>query len=249
LLSYSIILQDLVKEFKLTCAKALINSIGHGWDKKLPDQHIRILKVISDGKTFQAELEHFHVDHLPYFLALSWAWPKTEYGETLTSQSFLCNRKHFTIPTSLHKALLCLAPQSSPSSFRVWIDAICINQKDTAEKNVLVPAIGTVFGRANKVDIWLGEESDDSHMIMDEKLMKSIYRSLRKAEGMVLYGQLPDLGLPDESDPLWPAIGNLLLRRWFSRLWIVQEVVLAQKIERFLRWSFSALGMACPPEQ
>jgi hypothetical protein len=50
---------------------------------------------------------------------------------------------------------------------------------------------------------------------------------------MVIHSELHDLGLPDVSDRLWPAIGNLFLRRWFVRRWIVQEVVLAQEIDVF----------------
>jgi hypothetical protein len=197
----------------------------------LPDHHIRILKVMSDGETFEAEIETFHVDHLPYFLALSWTWPKAEHGETLATEYFQCRGKQSTIPTSLHKALLCLSPQPSPSSFRIWIDAICINQYDTTEKNVQVPMMSTIYGCANKVIVWLGEAGHYTDMIMNEEVIELIVRGLRQAEGAVLRHQLPGLGLPDASNRLWPAIGNLLNRRWFSRLWIVQEVLLAQKID------------------
>jgi hypothetical protein len=94
----------------------------------LPEQHIRLLKVTSDGQACEAELEKFHMDDLPYFLALSWTWPKVEHKETLSTESFLCNGKHMIIPTSLYNALLCLSARSGPSSFRIWVDAVCIYQ-------------------------------------------------------------------------------------------------------------------------
>ena len=196
----------------------------------LPHHYIRILKVNSDGETYEAELEDIHVDH-PYFLPLSWTWPKAEYGDTLATESFLCNGKHFTIQTTLHKALLCLSSQSAPSSFRIWIDAICINEEDAAEKSVQVPMMSTIYGRANRVVVWLGDASHDSDLIMNEGFMGSIVQKLESTVGRVRYSQLPGLGLPEKSDRLWLAIGNLLQRRWFSRLWIVQEVVLAQEID------------------
>jgi hypothetical protein len=65
----------------------------------LPEQHIRLLKVISVGQACEAELENFHMDDLPYFLALSWTWPKVKHKETPSTESLLCNGKHMTIPT------------------------------------------------------------------------------------------------------------------------------------------------------
>ena len=116
--------------------------------KKLPDQHIRILKVTSNGEKFEAELQQFHIEHLPFFLALSWTWPKAENGDSLATDSFKCDGLPFTIPATRYNALTCLLPQRCPSSLRIWIEAISINQHDAAEKNVQVPMMSLIYGRA-----------------------------------------------------------------------------------------------------
>jgi Heterokaryon incompatibility protein (HET) len=38
----------------------------------------------------------------------------------------------------------------------IWIDAICINQKDIGEKNVQVPLMGEIYASAACVIVWLG---------------------------------------------------------------------------------------------
>ena len=37
---------------------------------------------------------------------------------------------------------------------KLWVDAICINQKDNEEKSVQVKNMATVFGKARKVLAW-----------------------------------------------------------------------------------------------
>lgn len=37
----------------------------------------------------------------------------------------------------------------------VWIDAICINQRDEVEKSVQVNMMGDIFKRAEKIVVWL----------------------------------------------------------------------------------------------
>lgn len=37
----------------------------------------------------------------------------------------------------------------------LWVDAICINQRDEVEKSVQVNMMGDIFKRAEKVVVWL----------------------------------------------------------------------------------------------
>jgi hypothetical protein len=40
----------------------------------------------------------------------------------------------------------------------VWVDAICINQKDEKEKNQQVRAMSEVYSQAVEVSAWLGPQ-------------------------------------------------------------------------------------------
>jgi hypothetical protein len=48
----------------------------------------------------------------------------------------------------------------------LWIDAICINQKDTAERNEQVKQMGKIYKFAERVIVWLGPEFPSSKLTM-----------------------------------------------------------------------------------
>ena len=48
----------------------------------------------------------------------------------------------------------------------MWVDAICINQADDAEKSHQVSLIGEIYYNAKDVTIFLSEERDDSTIVM-----------------------------------------------------------------------------------
>jgi hypothetical protein len=45
---------------------------------------------------------------------------------------------------------------------RYWIDALCINQQDNAEKSHQVAHMGAIYSNARRVAVWLGRQKDDS---------------------------------------------------------------------------------------
>jgi hypothetical protein len=45
-----------------------------------------------------------------------------------------------------------------------WVDAICINQADIAERSNDVARIGDIFSKARQVTVWLGPKSEDSDL-------------------------------------------------------------------------------------
>lgn len=83
----------------------------------------------------------------------------------------------------------------------LWIDQICVNQADISERNQSVAAMGKIYSYANRVLVYLGEDGEGSAEAMD-------YIASRTGA--------------HESIP------KLLERPWFSRVWVLQEVALAQ---------------------
>jgi hypothetical protein len=45
----------------------------------------------------------------------------------------------------------------------MWIDAICINQEDSSERNHQVGQMSLIYSQALMVIVWLGPETEDSH--------------------------------------------------------------------------------------
>lgn len=57
--------------------------------------------------------------------------------------------------------------RSSETERVLWIDAMCINQKDIDERNRQVWLMGQVYSKAKAVIIWLGPQSEDSDLAME----------------------------------------------------------------------------------
>ena len=54
----------------------------------------------------------------------------------------------------------------------LWVDAVCIYQKDDAEKTSQVQDMGSIFKKAREVVVWLGLERDEGESAM--KLLQSL---------------------------------------------------------------------------
>lgn len=50
---------------------------------------------------------------------------------------------------------------------QLWVDAICIDQRNTKERNEQVPNMDKIYGNAKSVCIWLGEGDVHSNLAMD----------------------------------------------------------------------------------
>ena len=101
----------------------------------------------------------------------------------------------------------------------IWIDAICINMDDLAERNAQIPLMRTIFSKARQVIVWLGEPSP---------------RDLPAIETLNHPEFLP---IPEARSAWTPSLlkqTELYTRNldhlWFTRVWAVQEYVLAQKV-------------------
>ena len=118
----------------------------------------------------------------------------------------------------------------------LWIDAICINQDDLVERSAEVLEMGSIYGHAKEVIVWLGPSSEDSRLAI-ETLNKLAEGRWFVPEDYCFYNE-PDSWAaflwktPEAlvSNALsWFAIKDLLHREWFSRLWVYQEIMLAKK--------------------
>lgn len=106
---------------------------------------------------------------------------------------------------------------------RLWVDAICINQSDMRERGCQVSIMGSVYQRAKIVYAWLGEEADNSAEAM----------GLLQILQTILFGGSPNqIQLLRAENFLsgWRALIPLLRRPYWTRAWIVQEILLAENV-------------------
>ena len=92
--------------------------------------------------------------------ALSYTW-----GDSKTTDMILLEDKPCPVTSNLHSALQHLRLKESPR--HVWIDALCINQRNDKEKSAQVQIMGDIYRQASRVLAWLEKAADDSDLAMD----------------------------------------------------------------------------------
>lgn len=107
----------------------------------------------------------------PTFTALSYVWG---HGRTT---SIHCNGSAFAITPNCKEALISL--RSIEENLCIWVDAICINQEDDAEKDSQIRMMGEIYTFAQVTWIWLGPEDDRCTRAIESLKMVSVLRPPR----------------------------------------------------------------------
>ncbi|KAH6898141.1 heterokaryon incompatibility protein-domain-containing protein [Thelonectria olida] len=162
----------------------------------------------------------------PKYEALSYTWRPVNPLHPIK-----LNKRVFQVQHNLFLALQRLRRQDWPRV--IWIDAICNDQSNIPERNSTVSFMRDIYASARGgVVVWMGEEGPDTHLVQplldrlcefaeyDEPLNPTIRSRLSKWKSS-------SPGLPDVTDSGYRALYNLLLTPWSSRVWVVQEVVMA----------------------
>ncbi|OAG14716.1 heterokaryon incompatibility, partial [Alternaria alternata] len=160
-------------------------------------------------------LETFDLDSNTEFKALSYVW-----GDATSPCEIICNGHKKPITRNLWDVLSQLRKQKF--GCRMWVDAVCINQKDEEEKSFQVAMMRDIYKRAAKVIFWLGEqESYDKDAV---RLMRGFLERYPPQLDMEPHRgkTLEELGL-SSIDRGWTGWASLFCRPWFGRVWIVQE--------------------------
>lgn len=85
------------------------------------------------------------------FEAVSYVW-----GAPWGEQEVFCDDETIRVTSSCESLLRHLRLETETR--HLWVDALCINQSSTSDKNHQVPLMGDIFESAERVIIWLGPE-------------------------------------------------------------------------------------------
>lgn len=160
------------------------------------------------------------------FTALSYVW-----GDAGVTVAIHLSGHPFNVTTNLAVCLRQLATNPKYQGIRLWVDAICINQQDVDERNAQVQRMGDIYSLANSVIAWLGPDTELSHLAMQrlQNIKPSEIEAFEKStemdkeeRGNEIFDELLD---NDGEEGLL----DLLLRPYWSRTWIVQEIQLGRE--------------------
>ncbi|CAK4032404.1 Hypothetical predicted protein [Lecanosticta acicola] len=186
---------------------------------RLAPTQIRLMQLLPGSGLSKikitVETVPFGPNDQPEFQALSYTWGSDEHPGVIQVAG---GRGIIKVGRNLLQALHSLRRQGEAR--RMWIDAICINQKDAEERSEQVNLMANVYERAHGVIAWIGRESASSTLAL--RTMSSIGEHVQAdwetPDVRVLH---PRSGLPAKQ---LNAVLELLRRPYFQRLWVYQEL-------------------------
>jgi hypothetical protein len=176
------------------------------------------------------------------YAALSYVW-----GDPTHTSAIIINSHVIQVGANLEIALRALSSRGDfRDRYKLWVDAICINQRDYIERSQQIGKMEMIYSDARVIIAWLGEERDRSGDAIE--LVQHLSNVSSQGSGEVLEAML-------RANPgylgtgVWMALHDLMRRRYWYRLWIIQEVVLGASClvlqcgESYIDWSSFCRGI------
>jgi hypothetical protein len=176
-----------------------------------------------------------HLGHCPAhcevtFVGLSYTW-----GKDTSTSTIILNGQKMNIRSTLAAILRDLRKEGQ--AVPIWIDAICINQDDIEERDRQLPRMARIYDCAAGVVSYTGSASSDSDLALElvTELQHPMMRFNNQHEwhfgewrsegdGMVFgENRIKPLKLAEMAAALY----KFLTRRYFRRVWVLQELALA----------------------
>jgi len=153
------------------------------------------------------------------FAALSYVW-----GSEHNRRNILLNGAIVSVTANLGTALRTLAKSGEfHDHYKLWIDAICINQADEIERASEVGRMRHIYSGSWAVVAWLGESDARGGMREAFQFLRNL-ASLSSEEQSLSHIMIERLWFI--SRDLFFALHEMMTREYWSRLWIVQEIVM-----------------------
>ncbi|KAH7071472.1 heterokaryon incompatibility protein-domain-containing protein [Paraphoma chrysanthemicola] len=178
----------------------------------------RLLRlVLSSGELIRCELFNTTVpEYENRYIAGSYVWGLLQLEEHIQ-----VNGQLFSIRQNLYSFLSACRAEAP---LLLWLDAICIDQSSIEERNHQVRMMDVIYKNAYATYSWLGSATADTDWLFSN-LPKIPYR-LDMLDGSDMEQLYPDNTFFKASDILLALAG----REYWTRIWIVQEFILAQKL-------------------
>lgn len=133
---------------------------------------IRLLKLDHDPNNPHAALTGtlsvVDLRTSPAFTALSYAWGNFSCPRA----TITCQGCELDITDNCRDALLALRDQFG--GLLIWVDAICINQDDMAEKSHQIQLCGEIYSCSKTVYVWLGKDDDNGSAAEAMERLKTV---------------------------------------------------------------------------
>lgn len=180
---------------------------------------IRLLHILAgkEDEAIRCKLFRTTLFDSPPYEALSYTW-----GASMERRTILINDVEILITVNLELAIRHLRRRQGRRT--IWIDALCINQHDLAERSAQVQEMGNIYSSAERVLVWLGTSLHEHSDAADE-----IWEGARKGWRGCSSDASPPEKAEEHATITRGAVNELLGHPWWGRVWVVQEIARARR--------------------
>lgn len=184
------------------------------------------LKAGTSGTPLQGSLRKVTLSDSGGYEPLSYTWDDDDTVQPSDDDTeddvhpalFLLDTNHYlNLKPNCARALY--SARKSTTDRTIWVDSICVNQDDLEERSHQVDLMKTIYATTFNVIVYLGRREPAEHDSSSRTAMELLSQPDRLQE----IGQIHPYEVR--------SLERLFERRYFRRLWIVQEVALAKKLE------------------
>lgn len=199
------------------------------------------LELRGDLDDIRCHISRHSLEAAPVYSALSYEW-----GDPEDAVDILIDGKMFSVRHNLwlflHSMKVAALQQecsecAQKQTSQLCIDAVCIDQTNTSERNAQVQLMGRMYRDAQEVVIWLGWSEDlrpDVASILRGLLVTHLesnnqrYPRFVSGQFCCTYEFCPVIE-ENVTQEIWQFLANVCRKSYWTRRWIFQEVLFSKK--------------------
>lgn len=183
-----------------------------------------LLEADDDADDLECALLHVELSEASEYTALSYVW-----GDKRSPCAIYIADTYLSITANLDDALRHLRRRDKPVC--IWVDALCIDQLHTEERNHQVQQMRQIYESARDTVVYLGRQTGDHTGYSAWNFLE------RNSTWALNESNEKDYTLPEAVEDridfrgdIHDVYRDILNRPWFSRVWVFQEVVVSKEV-------------------
>ena len=151
----------------------------------------------------------YSLQSTPPYEAISYTW-----GDDTRNHSILINGYLLPITHNAFQALHAMAPLWR--SRLVWIDSVCIDQRDLLDKNRPVAFMSEIYEQATRTLAWLGDSPNAGYAVLQLHRLRPA--GMNKQACHEVINMMKQNGLGMDTLLKWSAMSELLSHQYWTRV-------------------------------
>ncbi|KAI6645390.1 hypothetical protein MCOR14_000221 [Pyricularia oryzae] len=185
---------------------------------------IRLIKIRSapnHDSPVAFRLEHASLNDKPDYVALSYCWGDPLKRQDMQILQGLKDQNTLITYSATANLANALRELRLRGELRVWADAVCIDQKNDDERGQQVLRMDVIYRCAKKTVSYLGGSSSCNS--------NSSIPDVEDFLNLMIYSE--PLNPSRDHSAGWNAFCSLLNNNYWSRVWIIKEIAMAETVQ------------------